>query len=233
MAKLCYKVNGTVKKYDLKDSVTGSPKLGVKVGGSTKYLGLKQGTKSGEINVKVGGQSYYVQRLKEPEDATPMYAPFYFGINHVHQNIEWGKPFISNETPTEVEVPNYLGWAEDNNSKGGQVYTTPQYVTSEHEYAYLPSDNSKGTYAESTRGFIDTAGHYGWYMLYSHRHGRTIWVAKIRINDVEEAPNVERRIHVGDKIAIYFENNRDYGNGSDNYGSWSYWCRPVLRRLDD
>ena len=61
MSKLCYKVNGTVKKYDLKDSVSGSPKLGVKVGGTTKYLGLKQGSKSGEVAIKVGGKTYYVQ----------------------------------------------------------------------------------------------------------------------------------------------------------------------------
>ena len=62
MAKLCYKVGGTVKKYDLKDSAN-TPRLAVKTGGVTKYLGLKQGTKSGELSVKVGGQSYYVQTL--------------------------------------------------------------------------------------------------------------------------------------------------------------------------
>lgn len=60
MAKLCYKVGGTVKKYDLKDSAN-KPRLAVKSGGATKYLGLKQGTKSGELQVKVGGLPYYVQ----------------------------------------------------------------------------------------------------------------------------------------------------------------------------
>ncbi|MBP5595349.1 MAG: hypothetical protein J6Y02_08200 [Pseudobutyrivibrio sp.] len=61
MAKLCYKINGTVKEYDLKDNVSRVPKLGVKVGGTTKYLGLKQGTKSGELTVRFNGLPYYIQ----------------------------------------------------------------------------------------------------------------------------------------------------------------------------
>ena len=62
MAKLCYKSDETTKKYDLKDSVTSSPKLGVRVGTSTKYLALKQGTKSGELSLRVNNHTYYVQR---------------------------------------------------------------------------------------------------------------------------------------------------------------------------
>lgn len=60
MAKLCYKVGGTVKKYDLKDSAN-KPRLAVKSNGVTKYLGLQQGTKSGELNVKLNGQTLYVK----------------------------------------------------------------------------------------------------------------------------------------------------------------------------
>ena len=61
MTKLCYKSNGTVKEYDLKDNVSRVPKLGVKVNGATKYLGLKQGTKSGELTIRLNGLPYYIQ----------------------------------------------------------------------------------------------------------------------------------------------------------------------------
>lgn len=69
MSKLCYKVGGTVKKYDLKDSAN-KPRLAVKNGGVTKYLGLNQGTKDGEVQLKLNGYTYYVQT--KPYD--------YFGI---------------------------------------------------------------------------------------------------------------------------------------------------------
>ena len=51
MAKLCYRIGNETKKYDLKDSVTSSPKLAVRYGNSTKYLKLKEGTKPGELHV--------------------------------------------------------------------------------------------------------------------------------------------------------------------------------------
>ena len=231
MAKLCYKVNGTVKEYDLKDSVNGTPKLGVKVGGTTKYLGLKQGTKSGELQVKVNGQTYYAQRLKEPEDVTPQRAPWEFRIRHFEQDPLYGG--VKTYSASNVAVPTYLGGASDTYPSGTSGYSSPQWAISEHEYMYLPSDNAKGTYADDNRGFIDTSQHSGWYMCYSHRHGRTIWIIAININGVEQKPNVSRRIHVGDKIAVRFYINHDYGNGSDNFHDWSYWCRPVLRCLDD
>ena len=72
MSKLYYKVDRTIKSYDLKDSVNGTPKLGVKVGGSTKYLRLRQGTQSGEITVKVGGLPYYVKTIVDYDESAPV-----------------------------------------------------------------------------------------------------------------------------------------------------------------
>ena len=62
MSKLCYKVNGTIKKYDLKDS-TNTPRLVVKSGGTVRYLPLKTAgsNKPGELAIRVGGQKLYVK----------------------------------------------------------------------------------------------------------------------------------------------------------------------------
>jgi len=64
MADLCIRQNGTIKKYELKDSVSSSPKLAVKQGGYTRYLPLKQGTKSGELSLRVQGKTYYAYSEK-------------------------------------------------------------------------------------------------------------------------------------------------------------------------
>lgn len=61
MAKLCYKSDGTIKKYDLKDSAD-TPRLAVKINGSTKYLPLKVGAaNSKEISIKNSGSVYHIQ----------------------------------------------------------------------------------------------------------------------------------------------------------------------------
>lgn len=82
MAKLCYKKGGTVYKYDLKDSVNTSPKLAVKVGEAKKYLGLKQGTRGGELQIKYGGLPYYAQSV-DLFGLTPLYDDVWFGPSYV------------------------------------------------------------------------------------------------------------------------------------------------------
>lgn len=217
MAKLCYKVGGTVKKYDLKDSISSSPKLVVKVNGTVKYLGLRQGSKSGELNVKYNGLPYYGETLASPETVTPVSAPFGFGISHDEREPNYGKVFDYGETATASYS---LGWAEGGNSAGAASYSTVQTFTSAHEYKYYPSDNG---------GSFDGRG---WFKIYQHRHGRCIWIVAIVINGVEHTPNTELDIHVGDKIGMRFVINRDGGNGSDNFYGWSYYGRMNVRQLD-
>lgn len=174
------------------------------------------------------GRNYGTAQLLQPQQADTRIASFMFGIPHSGDG--WGKAFTLQDSPV-VTSPYYLGWAEESNSNGGEVYNTKQYIESQHEYMYLASDNT-GSAPNCESGFIDVQGHTGWYRVFSHRHGRTIWIDSIDINGEQQPPNVDRRIHVGDRIAVHFVINRDYGNESDNYGAWSYWCRPALRQLD-
>ena len=182
--------------------------------GSSKVKNVKIG--STQIKKIYVGSSLVWQYLADPANVTPVRAPFGFGISHDEREPNYGKVFDYGTTAT---ANNALGYADSSNSAGAAAYSTVQTYTSLHEYKYLPGDN----------GSFDSRG---WFKIYQHRHGRCIWIKAISINGTEYTPNKELTIHVGDKIGMRFEINRDAGNGSDNFYSWSYFGRMNVRQLD-
>ena len=153
MAKLCYKLNGTVKKYDLKDSAS-TPRLGIKVGGTTKYLGLQQGTKSGEIEVKVNGLPYFVKIMDLPQVGNAYVTPFAFTQSYAHRQnssdndtgLFW--PFINSDGVLVAAIVYMRG--EGNHAysemyRGGVAsHETPRYlVTTNHKFIWIDNPDNK------------------------------------------------------------------------------------------
>ena len=60
MAKLCFKQNGIIKKYELK-SEADKPRLSVHDNNTTQYLKLRRGTKNNELSVRIEGIPYHVE----------------------------------------------------------------------------------------------------------------------------------------------------------------------------
>lgn len=165
MAKLCYKVGGTVKKYDLKDSAN-KPRLAVKSGGVTKYLGLAAGTKDGELNVKLNGQVYVVQSIKPVELCNPvmvMGQPFKRGQSDA-DGYDWGTDPENNSplcatygiTGASYRPNNWGGqgafrmWAIDPSTGGAYLYH-PYTQIADAPYYFLYGDNNLTLVAAGSR----------------------------------------------------------------------------------
>ena len=137
MAKLCYKYDGTVKKYDLKDSVNGTPKLCVKVGGLPKYLGLKQGTKSGEIAVKVSGLPYYIKTIVDYTESTPVQST---GMTfYIAQSTADGYGWLTNDTANNRALCKMYGLSYGQGSVGGTYQAVKSYYAATNDLAMLQS----------------------------------------------------------------------------------------------
>lgn len=163
MAKLCYKVGGTVKKYDLKDSVS-NPRLAVKSGGVTKYLGLAAGPKSGELNVKLNGQVYVAQSIKDFDMCDPV---IHMGMQFIRSqsdadNYDWGTDSENNAplcttygiTGAAYRSDNWGGqgafrmWA----FKDGAVIAEHPYThVADAPFYFLYEDNNLTLVAEGSR----------------------------------------------------------------------------------
>jgi len=77
MANLAFKHNGIIKKYELKNEAD-KPRLVVHINNSDRYLSLKQGSKSGELTVRLEGLPYYIkQKIVTNLEEGPYFSQLY------------------------------------------------------------------------------------------------------------------------------------------------------------
>lgn len=221
MPKLCFKNNATVKKYDLKDSAT-TPRVGVNYNGATKYLGLKQGTKSGELSVKVGGQSYYIKSVEQ----VPATSTTALKISNLH--------FARSQYDADHGI-----WDDDVNSLcaaysvGHSAYASNNWGGYGPFRMYVTTPYSDTVATPNVKEFTITEPLYFLWSdntsttIHNHAHGGSIYILDVLKNNVSlvSYKNTSTPIvfEEGDKMTLIvyiggYNTSEDSGAASFTYG---------------
>lgn len=235
MAKLCYKVGGIVKKYDLKDNAN-KPRLAVKINGITKYLSLVQGAKSEEVNIKTSGKIYSIQTAVPYEDTGSAISLTYLHFIRAQSaadNYNWSS---SADPEDNISLCNYYGYSYGDanltahsygyNRWGGtgpfRMYPTKKY------YSNTPASTTSFDYVVSSPFYFKWSDQST--TLVTHAHGGTTYILDVLKNG-ERLRNTSN-VHLfstGDimQVILFFGG---YNTQSDSGASgWSYDWYPKVK----